>query len=544
MPDLVMAGISGDVTLKKRDPVGQRGERKAMKTRNAFLNNVFQPCSYVRMFRTGCRQSFVTLAACLLSSGVIAAQGPPATTSRPDLSLPSLTGVPLKVAFPAVAGVKVNNALPPASGPGGQAYNGGLSFPPGPGGDAPAGVRRTTLEEAQLKATSAGNNPLVRLGELQVEVAKQNRLGTRSTFFPQIGSTFENFHFNKFMGELIRINRPVVGGTTNFGVPLVGKDQTFAAVTATQPITPLFQLRQLYKIGLADERIARAKAGMPVSTTANNVEKNYYELLVAQRQLVLAKVKAKGTENKWLVASNSAIPIGSATHDEELIETSNALVIATARVKELTASLDDMLGWSPDTELQLVPPDPRFEDISMKEATEKALATNPEVVEAEQTVVKARAASTIQKLTYVPVVAVIGGYAYNSNVLPLLPRDFSFIGMMATYNMFDFGKREHTIKGANAQAEMAEIALQLTKAKVAATVKSTHLELERLRQLAELTRRLASAIQVQRATYEENSAEITAAKKAKVEAEMFQADLDYRQALARLKTLMGEQRSE
>jgi outer membrane protein TolC len=187
-----------------------------------------------------------------------------------------------------------------------------------------------------------------------------------------------------------------------------------------------------------------------------------------------------------------------------------------------------------------VPPDPCFEDISLKEATEKALAANPEVVEAEQNLVKARAASTVQKLSYVPVVAVVGGYAYNNEVLPLLPRDFSFIGVIATYNMFDFGKREHTIKGAKAQAEMAEIALQLTKAKVAASVKSSHFELQRSRQLSELTRRLASAIQVQKVSYEENSAEITTAKKAKVEAEMFQADLEYRQALTRLKTLMGE----
>jgi outer membrane protein TolC len=122
---------------------------------------------------------------------------------------------------------------------------------------------------------------------------------------------------------------------------------------------------------------------------------------------------------------------------------------------------------------------------------------------------------------------------------PLLPRDFSFIGIVATFNLYDFGKREHTIKGANAQAEMAEIALQLTKDKVAAAVKNSHLELEGSRQLSELTRRLDSAIQLQRASYDENGTEILAAKKASVEAKMFQADLDYRQALARLKTLMG-----
>jgi outer membrane protein TolC len=380
---------------------------------------------------------------------------------------------------------------------------------------------------------------MVRLGELQVEVARQTRLGTRSTFFPQISSTFDNLHFNKFMGEQIQVRRPIQGGTATIAVPLVGKDQTLVAVTATQPITPLFQLRELYKINLADERIARAKAGMPVSETANNVEKAYYELLVAQRQMAFTKAKATETGNRWLVASSSAMPVASGSHDEELIESSNALAIAAARVKELTAALNDLLGWPPDTELQLVPPDPRFEDITLKEATDRALAANPEVIEAEQNVVKARAAAKIQKLSYVPVVAALGGYAYQDNALPPLPRDFSFIGILATYNLFDFGKREHTIKGANAQAEMAEIAVQLTKAKVAASVKSSHFELERSRQLSELTRRLDSAIQIQRAGYEENSAELVAEKKAKVEGEMFQADLDYRQALARLKTLMG-----
>jgi outer membrane protein TolC len=476
----------------------------------------------------------ITLVGCLVLIGVAAGQDLPAVVSTP-------------VPQPAAAlGVRLNSQLTPA-------YEGKTGDPQQAGArptavlrtassetvTAPGGARLITLEEAQEKAAPA-DNPLVRLGQLQVEVARHTRLGTRSSFFPQIGSSFENLHFNKFMGQELEVNRPIRGGTTTLAVPLVGQNQTLVAVTATQPITPLFQLRELYKINLADERIARAKAGMPVSETASKVEKTYYELLVAQRQLDFAKAKATETGNKWLVASGATMPVASGSHDEDLIEASNAMAIAITRVKELTASLNDMLGWPPDTELQLVPPAPRFEDISLKEATDKALAANPEVIEAEQNVVKAQSAAKIQKLAYVPVLAATGGYAYQDNVLPLLPRDFSFIGLVATFNLFDFGKREHTIKGADAQAEMAEIALQLTKAKVAGAVKNSHFEVERSRQLSELTRRLNSAIQVQRASYDENNAEIVAAKKAKVEAEMFQADLDYRQALARLKTLMGE----
>jgi outer membrane protein TolC len=190
--------------------------------------------------------------------------------------------------------------------------------------------------------------------------------------------------------------------------------------------------------------------------------------------------------------------------------------------------------------LELEPPVTPMEEISMKEAVDKATAANPEVVEAEQTVVKARAASRLSKLEYVPDVAVMGGYVYNGNALPLLPRDFSFIGLMGSYDLFDFGKREHTIRERNAQVSMAETALELTKAKVAAAVKNSYFEMDRSRQLSDLAHRLSAAIPLERTSYSKDDRGLAIAR-AKVEVEMFQADLDYRQALAQLRTLMGEQ---
>ena len=100
-----------------------------------------------------------------------------------------------------------------------------------------------------------------------------------------------------------------------------------------------------------------------------------------------------------------------------------------------------LLGYPLDEELELAIPDTRMQEISLKEAADKAMTSNIEVVEAQHTLVKASAASKLSKLDYVPDVAVLGGYAYNSNAIPLLPRDFSFIGIMGSYNLFDFGKR-------------------------------------------------------------------------------------------------------
>jgi outer membrane protein TolC len=215
-----------------------------------------------------------------------------------------------------------------------------------------------------------------------------------------------------------------------------------------------------------------------------------------------------------------------------------AVLLSTSKVKELTASLNQMIGLPEGTKLEIVPPEPLVENISLDEVTEKATA-NPEVIEAEQTAVKAHAGLALTKLTYVPTVAIVGGYS-NQNLVSdlLLPKDFSYIGLMATFTLFDGFKREHGVKEVKAQAEMADLGVQLTKAKVAAKVKSSYLELDRSRQLYHLARRMVSATQVVEASYKPDDPEVEWAR-ARMEADMFRAELEYRQAYAKLKALMG-----
>src|SRR5258708_7015694 len=134
-----------------------------------------------------------------------------------------------------------------------------------------------------------------------------------------------------------------------------------------------------------------------------------------------------------------------------------------------------MVGWDEEKQLELVQPDPLEEQISLREAAGKALVAHPDLIEAEQNVVKAKAGSKLSKLDYVPDMAVIGGFT-NQNAVPLLPRDFSFVGFMVSYNLFYFGKREHTVKERTAQREMAEIAVQLTKEQLSSRVQESYFE--------------------------------------------------------------------
>jgi len=68
------------------------------------------------------------------------------------------------------------------------------------------------------------------------------------------------------------------------------------------------------------------------------------------------------------------------------------------------------------------------------------------------------------------------------------------IGIMATFTVFDGFKREHGVKGI--QVEMADMGVQVTKAKAAAIVKTSYLELDRARRLYHLARRLVSTTQM------------------------------------------------
>ena len=340
---------------------------------------------------------------------------------------------------------------------------------------------------------------------------------------------------------MLSIRRPIEGSLLQVPIPLFSQNQTTAAVTFTQPITPLFQVYQAVRIARADERIAMAKAGVAVAKNASDVEveEKYFGLLIAQRRSISAEFNLRNTEIRPSYAAASIQSIRGAGQEEpELVEAEKALVTTTAEEKQLTAWLNRAMGWPEDTTLDLVLPDPLVENISLEEVADKSAAANPDVIEAEQTVVKARAATVLSKLEYMPSVAAVGGYLFQ-NVIPLVPSNFGYGGVLASYNLFDFGKRERAVKEARVRLDMAEIAVQLTKTKVAADVKKTYFDLERSRQLSQLAQKIGSSVAlVMNASSTDESPKMKAAR-ANVEMEMLEADLAHRQAYAHLQVLMA-----
>src|SRR2546427_8461566 len=304
--------------------------------------------------------------------------------------------------------------------------------------DTSPGVRHITLDDAQAQTAAATMKNLARLG---MDAAKYHRQAVQADYFPKLDGSFVNLHYNKFMGQTIQLFR------RQASLPLFGKNETAVAFTVIQPVTPLLQVHQAVNVARADEEIAKAKGAALTSQIATNVEHAYFALLIAQRQQTVAETTVKMLESRSQLASTIAMPVGNMMeHKTAFLEASKELATANNEVTELTQSLNAMIGFPADTKLVLAAPEPATETISLPQATQQALPNSPEVVEAVQTVVKAKAASKLSKLEYVPAVAVMGGYINQAQpVIPLLPQDFSFIGFTATYTLFDFGKREKTV---------------------------------------------------------------------------------------------------
>src|SRR5215475_9686621 len=505
------------------------------------------------------RKFFSGVFAALLLASIVAAQDKPsgAPGSADATALPILNLNPLARPTPEKTSVAQDSLFdftpPRMMKPVGlipPSYRGESSMSQAGAGSA-SGPLRLTLEEALARAVST--NALIAAAAGADETHWRHK-ALQSDYFPRVGAYLVNIHYNKFMGDTIQLfRRGIIFPTVSRAVPLFDKDQTFVGPTVTQPLTPLFKVHEAIRIAKADERIARAKANAASVQLTADVERAYFDLLIAQRRRAEAMVNVEIAERKLQIASAAAAPVdGMAERETALLEAKKGLLAASDKVTELTHSLTDLTGLPEDARLELIPPPPAvIEAFSSPQQPQKpqqaaplqkprpVIAYNPEIVEAEEALVKAKAAHRLAKLEYVPDAVITGGYMFQTGI-PTLPDDFSWIGVIATWTIFDFFKRERTIKERGAQVTMAKANLEMVRAKVAAEGLKTVMDVDRTRRILELTRQVASLQRAATPRDQDSGPEAKAAL-AKAEAEMFQAELDYRMAYARMKRAEGEQ---
>jgi outer membrane protein TolC len=461
---------------------------------------------------------------------------PPAFTS-PRPSAIASPGQPEPIPAPVAAPPAGPGATPaPAAGP--------------PAASGPAGnVYHLTLEEAKQRAL--GNSKLINLAGLNVDSKGYVVRAAQADYFPKVIGTAVYLHFNDDLGKVVNTPGRTFTGPRGrplltlpgrlFEVAVINQDTTIANVAALQPITDLLKVREGVKIAQADREIAQAELEAGVRKLVSGVEQLYWGLLAARRIQAGAVEGLRGAEQ---LAKTGTLEARTA-----LVESRQAVQQVDQQIADLQEQLNALLDLPLCTTLDLVePPMPVVPFHCCNDAVGQALANSPEIRQAEQTVVKARAGLAAGKLDFVPSVALTGGFL-KQTFADYMQQDIGYIGVVGSYTFLDGGKRRAVIHEREDLVAMATLKLQQTHDDVRQKA------VKAFREVAETQVALGTAQEMvglrkeaeKRATTPEalrNPAALAALLEATknrmlAEVDAIKADLAYRQAYVNLMTLIG-----
>jgi outer membrane protein len=175
-----------------------------------------------------------------------------------------------------------------------------------------------------------------------------------------------------------------------------------------------------------------------------------------------------------------------------------------------------------------------------------ALASSPEVREAQLTIEKAQAALAAGKLDYVPSIAAVGGYMNQSGQDYIQP-NIGFLGVVGSYTFVDWGKRRNVVRERQNLLAMANLKLQQDQDDVRQKAGKAFRELGETQEALKMAEELVAVRReaTKKATTPEALRDPTfllAVTKAQglAEVEAVKADLAYRQAYVQLMSLIGK----
>jgi outer membrane protein TolC len=403
----------------------------------------------------------------------------------------------------------------------------------------PAGpaVQRLTLCEA--KGLALRNNKALALARLNVAEKGYATDAARKDYLPKLLGIDSYFHFNDDLGSVITVNKGKLGilapGTTTINAAVLNQDSNLASVLVAQPITKLIAVNAAVQLARADEGTAQAQLDKGTRDLLSGVAQAYYGLLGAQRIQSVLELQATLLEQVLSSKPAPELRIG-------LVETRQGLAQVSGQVRELTQQLNDLLNLPPCTVLELVDPVPG--ELALRcaeEAADLALACSPEVREAQQAIAKAEAAKKIARMSYLPDVSIMGGYA-NQTFASYIQPNFGYVGLSGSYTFFEWGKRRDVSRQRDLDLALAHQNVQVTVDKVRMEARKAYSHYEQTRDEYRLA---GEMVQVRKDAEKGATNAATAAQAkadtAKAELEYMKAEIAYRVAHAQLTGLLGQQ---
>jgi multidrug efflux pump subunit AcrB/outer membrane protein TolC len=422
---------------------------------------------------------------------------------------------------------------------------------------ARAESQRITLDEAVALATS--QNSTVKLARLKEKEMKARVTQARANYFPVVSNESDAVHLSK--SEHLLIPEGALGVYTSAG-PIPGKsvsiklgNQSFllSTTTAAQPLTQFFKIHAGVNIAKADEGIARSDAQRAENEVALKMKQLYLGLLSAERRKQAAELRiAAGEERlgeaRHGVEAGAVLQLKVLEGQAQIADARHSLGSLEDTISDLKVEFNDLTGLPLDTDVELVAPEPETTDITSGDLVADAVAHNPEVLAAQQTLKKAHAGLSAAHAAYIPEIGAFGEYIYQSGV-PLLSENNAGMGLKMSYTLLDFGKRSGEVHERKTQVEEAQENLRHVENRVRVEIEKEVRKVKRTETGLEAAREsVAARAEMRRITANQvaaNTANASALKEAEgqlaeAEAILFQAEAERSTARAGLERTLGK----
>ncbi len=417
--------------------------------------------------------------------------------------------------------------------------------------------RHLALDEAVQLALK--HNHVVRIAGYKVGEKEHTRDLARSAYYPILRNDSNFFHLTDT--QFVGIPAGSLGTASGTPIPAEsvilnqgGLNIVTSGTSLTQPLTELFKVKSANDLAAADLRATRDKAQQTENEVALRVHQLYYRLLITQshREAVLGRVKASEDLQSERLAQ---VKLGSALQEEGIesraqsLEARQDLLSTELQLSDLTMQLNDAIGLPLTTQLALDTNVRGVGDLCEREECIKtALASHPEVAEAQAELEKASAAVRLAKREYIPDLEAFARYSYQDNV-PFLARNFGTFGVHLGIDLFDGGRRAAAIGEHKAQVSQAEENLARVKEEVELRVQTAWNKLERTRQMVKVSDELlalrtesrrVSAQQFEQGAALRSQADSATARELEAKTLLLQSQLEYIQARDEMLEAIGQ----
>jgi outer membrane protein len=251
--------------------------------------------------------------------------------------------------------------------------------------------------------------------------------------------------------------------------------RTFTATFAAQVLLPL---TQQHRIGLAIDlaRLGRQqeqeKLRSERQTLVDDVKRSYYGILQTESALesvseALKSYRELDRTTGELVLTGIALKADHLQVKTRLAKSEFEELDLNNRLSTQKEQLNSLLGREVLTEFSVLPvPGARIQETDINAARHRALEQRPEVREARLKIEQADVGRRIKKSEYIPDVSLGVTALTLRNFDDFVPRDLASVGVVMSWEVWDWGRRKHQVEEAAKAVEQAQNGLHETEDQV------------------------------------------------------------------------------